>query len=225
MNIIIVEDEPLASRMVVQMLARVAPEAAVVAELSSVAGLTRWLGVHRAPDLILADIELEDGRVFDAFASSGPAAPIVFITAYDRFLVDAFRTHGIAYLIKPLQEDELAAALAKYEDLRRAFASAKPLALPRRPDEPLPYRRYFTVSCSHKIQLVPHEQVAIIRLGLTGIDVIDVTGVARAMTGNVSLADIEASLRPERSVPREPARLADLAYGHALGCGRPSRAT
>jgi two-component system, LytTR family, response regulator LytT len=199
MNIVVVEDEPPASRLVVEMLARVAPAAAVVAELSSVAGLSSWLAAHRAPDLILADIELEDGRVFDAFAPAGPVAPIVFITAYDRFLIDAFRTHGIAYLMKPLHEGELAAALAKYEDLRRAFATANPLAwLPRRAGDAPPGRRHFTVGAGRKILLVPLDQVAMIRLGLGGIDVIDLAGTARAMTGSASLAEVEATLPPEQ---------------------------
>lgn len=196
MNVVVVEDEPPAARLVVELLARVAPEAAVVAQLASVAALTRWLAGHRPPDLILADIELQDGRVFDAFSSAGQFAPIIFITAYDRFLIDAFRSHGIAYLMKPLVEDELAAALAKYDDLRRAFSGPSPLAeLPRQLTD-APHRRHFTVTSARRIHVVPLERVALIRLGLAGIDVVDLDGVARTMTGSASLAEVEASLPP-----------------------------
>jgi DNA-binding LytR/AlgR family response regulator len=197
MNVVVVEDEPPAARLVVDLLARVAPDASVIARLASVAELTRWLAGHRPPDLILADIELQDGRVFEAFAAAGPRAPIIFTTAYDRFLIDAFRSHGIAYLMKPLVEDELAAALAKYDDLRRAFATANPLAeLPRQLGDAPPYRRHFTVTSARRIHVVALERVALIRLGLAGIEIIDLDGVARAMTGSASLAEVEASLPP-----------------------------
>jgi DNA-binding LytR/AlgR family response regulator len=99
--------------------------------------------------------------------------------------------------MKPLHEADLAAALAKYQDLRRAFSGANPLArLPQRLDGAAPYRRHFTVTSARKIYVVPLEQVAIIRLGLTGIDVIDLQGAARVLTGSASLAEIEASLPP-----------------------------
>lgn len=198
MNVVVVEDEPVAARLVVELLAEVAPGATVVAELASVAALTRWLAEHRPPDLLLADIELEDGRVFDAFAHARPPAPIVFITAYDQFLIDAFRSHGIAYLQKPLHADDLAAALAKYEDLRRLFAAADPLAaLRRRIDDAPSHRRHFTVSVARKIHIVPLGQVAVIRLAVAGIEIVDLDGVARALTGSASLAEIEASLPAE----------------------------
>lgn len=197
MNVVVVEDEPPAARLVIEMLARVAPDASVIAGLASVAELTRWLAANRSPDLILADIELQDGRVFDALAAASSLPPIIFTTAYDRFLIDAFRSHGIAYLLKPLVEDELAAALAKYEDLRRAFSGASPLAgLPRHLADPPPYRRHFTVTSARRIHVVPLDRVALIRLGLAGIEVIDLDGVARAMTGSASLAEVEASLPP-----------------------------
>lgn len=100
-------------------------------------------------------------------------------------------------LMKPLVEDELAAALAKYEDLRRAFSGASPLAeLPRQLADTTPHRRHFTVTSARRIDVVPLERVALIRLGLAGIDVIDLDGVARTMTGSASLAEVEASLPP-----------------------------
>lgn len=200
MRIAVVEDELPAARMVIDMLSRVAPDATIVAQLASAAGLARWLASEPAPDLILADIELEDGRVFDAFRDAGSVPPIVFITAYDQFLLDAFRAHGIAYLMKPVSEDELAAALAKYEDLRRAFAGASPLAClaldpPEQPSDPsIAQRRHITVTVARKIHVVRLERVAVFRLGLTGVEVIDVDGVTMSATGSRTLGEVEASL-------------------------------
>ncbi|MEO7732017.1 MAG: LytTR family DNA-binding domain-containing protein [Kofleriaceae bacterium] len=197
MKVVVVEDEPAAARMVVELLARVAPDAAVVAQLASVAALTRWLAAQPPPDLILADIELQDGRVFDALATAVQLPPIIFTTAYDHFLLDAFRTQGSAYLMKPLHEADLAGALAKYEDLRRAYAAHNPLAqlVPVSPAA-TPYRRHFTVSVARKIHVVALDRVALVRLGLAGVEVVDRDGTALSVTGTASLGELEASLPP-----------------------------
>lgn len=212
MNVVVVEDEPPAARRLIELLGEVAPAARVVARLASVAELVRWLADHHPPDLILADIELQDGRVFDAFRSADPTAPIIFTTAYDQFLLDAFHSHGIAYLLKPIRADALAGALAKYDSLRRAFAASP--RLPALPDVAAPeYRRHFTVSAARRVHVVALERVALIRLGLAGIAVIDVDGAAATVTGSATLADLERSLPPPqffRINRREIVRLAAI---------------
>jgi two-component system response regulator LytT len=196
MNIVVVEDEPPAARMLIDLLARLAPDASVVAQLASVAQLADWLDRERAPDLILADIELEDGQVFDALRDAAAVPPVVFVTAYDQFALEAFRAHGIAYLLKPVRDVDLAGALARYEDLRRAFTGANPLArLPRlTPDAT--FRRHVTVSIARKIHVVLLERVALFRLARSGVEVVDLDGTAMAATGNLSLAEVEAGLPP-----------------------------
>ncbi len=198
MKLVVVEDERPAARMVIEMLARVAPSAIVVAQLASIAGLVRWLATEPPPDLILADIELEDGRVFEAFRESTAAAPpTIFMTAYDSFMLDAFRTHGIAYLLKPLRDGDLAAALAKYEELRRAFAGASPLAsLPPQLGATPAYRRHLTVTIARKIHVIPLERIALLRIALTGVELVAVDGAVMSATGHLSLGELEATLPP-----------------------------
>lgn len=194
LNILVVEDERPAARMVIDALARIAPGATVVAQLGSVAALVRHLASEPPPDLILADIELEDGRVFEAFHAAGSVPPVIFITAYDRFLLDAFRAQGIAYVLKPLRDDDLAAALAKYEDLRRRFAGPDPLAQLPRAAPDAGHRRHLTVTIARKIHVVALDRVALIRLGLTGVEVVDVDGAVMPATGDPSLGEVEATL-------------------------------
>jgi DNA-binding LytR/AlgR family response regulator len=198
MKIVVVEDERPAARMVIDMLARVAPSATVVAQHASITGLVSWLAAEPAPDLILADIELEDGRVFEAFRDPSVATPpTIFMTAYDCFMLDAFRAHGIAYLLKPLRDGDLAAALAKYEDLRRAFAGASPLARLPAQIAPTPaYRRHVTVTIARKIYVIQLERVALLRIALTGVELVGVDGVVMSATGNPTLAELEATLPP-----------------------------
>ncbi|WP_394748169.1 LytR/AlgR family response regulator transcription factor [Spongiimicrobium salis] len=68
-------------------------------------------------DLILSDIKLLDGLAFEVFQKVTIQAPIIFCTAYDEHLLEAFRTNGIAYILKPYSQSDLYAALEKYTKL------------------------------------------------------------------------------------------------------------
>ncbi|MEL7003182.1 MAG: LytTR family DNA-binding domain-containing protein [Bacteroidota bacterium] len=68
-------------------------------------------------DVILADIELLDGNSFDLFKEVTIRCPIIFCSAYDKYLLEAFQSNGIAYLLKPYTHEELSAAFAKYDIL------------------------------------------------------------------------------------------------------------
>lgn len=82
----------------------------------SVNEATALLSKHQY-DLILSDIQLLDGNAFDLFDQMPISSPIIFCTAYDTFLLDAFKTNGIAYILKPYSKEELSEALRKYETL------------------------------------------------------------------------------------------------------------
>ena len=199
MNIVVIEDESPSRRRLIDLLAVVAPQASVVAELGSVDEVVRWLSGHPPPDLLFADIELRDGRVFEAFRQVRSLAPVIFTTAYDRFLLDAFQTQGIAYLLKPFGEPELAGALSKYDELRRGFAHSEGAALERllrQLADKRDHRRHFMVSVGRRIQILPLDRVALVVLGLAGIEIIDRQGKSHIASGNMSLAEVERSLPP-----------------------------
>jgi DNA-binding LytR/AlgR family response regulator len=101
-------------------LARHRPGAAITA-LASVADALAWLAGHPAPDLIVADIQLADGLSLEIFEHTQPGCPVIFTTAYDEYLIEAMQRDGIAYLLKPLREDDIAGALAKYDRLESHF--------------------------------------------------------------------------------------------------------
>ena len=136
MRIAIVEDERPALEKLRAALREVAPDAAVVAELSSVADAVQWLSRNPAPDLMFMDIQLGDGTCFEILRQHPVRCPVVFATAFDEFLLEAFQANGIDYLLKPVRPERLAAAVEKYHGLREHFAGDhKPLldALERRP--------------------------------------------------------------------------------------------
>ena len=80
---------------------------------TSIAETVDRLRRHPAPDLILADIRLTDGLSFDALEQVPVSAPVIFTTAYDEYAIRAFKYNGIDYLLKPIDLDELAAAVER----------------------------------------------------------------------------------------------------------------
>jgi DNA-binding LytR/AlgR family response regulator len=68
-------------------------------------------------DFILSDIQLLDGLSFDLFDAVKPNCPIIFCSAHDEYLFQAFNTNGIAYILKPYSLAEFKKALQKYESL------------------------------------------------------------------------------------------------------------
>ncbi len=123
LRVFIIEDEAPALRRLTALLGEASPPCTVAGTADSVAAAGRWLRANPAPDLILADIQLGDGLSLDLFRAEPPPCPVVFTTAHDAYLLDAFGSHGIAYLLKPVKPADLAAALQKYATLGRQFAA------------------------------------------------------------------------------------------------------
>ncbi|MBS0658892.1 MAG: response regulator transcription factor [Verrucomicrobia bacterium] len=118
----ILEDEAPASARLQSLLEALDPPCQVVGRADSVASAGRWLLASPPPDLIFADIQLGDGLSLDLFRSQPPPCPVVFTTAHDEYLLEAFASHGIAYLLKPVKPAALAAAVQKYRELGRHYA-------------------------------------------------------------------------------------------------------
>ncbi|HEY2720329.1 MAG TPA: LytTR family DNA-binding domain-containing protein, partial [Chitinophagaceae bacterium] len=72
-------------------------------------------------DLIFCDVQLEDGLSFEIFTKAEIKTPVIFITGYDQFVMNAFEYNGIDYLLKPVVEDELRNAINKYRRLEKHF--------------------------------------------------------------------------------------------------------
>ena len=137
MKVFIAEDEPPARERLVETLARVAPRAELVGHADTVQGTAAWLATHAAPDVLLLDIQLADGLSLELFEGRELAVPVIFTTAYDRFALDAFRALAVDYLLKPVADDALAAALAKVARMRQHFG-ADVAALLRQLQAPAP---------------------------------------------------------------------------------------
>lgn len=123
MNILLIEDEELAADDLLTAIKQSDGEANVVKILVSVKEGISYLKHHLLPDLIFSDIQLGDGLSFEIFDAVRIETPVIFCTAYDEYMLDAFRTNGIDYLLKPVTKNAVSDALAKYYALKRSFTA------------------------------------------------------------------------------------------------------
>jgi len=114
MKVLIIEDEDLAVAKLRRSLATIEREIEVVGVTDGVESSVEWLSSNPAPDLILADIELVDGQSFEIFNRIEVTSTVIFTTSYDEHALKAFKVNSVDYLLKPVQKDELEAALDKF---------------------------------------------------------------------------------------------------------------
>jgi two-component system LytT family response regulator len=114
MRVLIIEDEPLAAARLEEMVKRCDPSVTIAGRCDSVKESVGWLGSNSQPDLIFLDVQLGDGLSFEIFDRVVVDCPVIFTTAYDAYAIDAFRLNSISYLLKPIKQDELETAIAKY---------------------------------------------------------------------------------------------------------------
>ncbi len=113
MKIFLIEDEPLALTRLKQLLLETNKSIDIVGDADSVETALIWLQGNDTPDAIFTDVQLADGTCFDLFAKYNPKCPVVFITAYNHYAVEAFKVNAQDYLLKPLKKDELEKAIEK----------------------------------------------------------------------------------------------------------------
>jgi DNA-binding LytR/AlgR family response regulator len=125
MNILIIEDEMPARAKLVQMLSVLAPDSTIAGQLGSVAESLDWLRNNPTPDFALVDIQLSDDHSFEIFKQFPVRFPVVFTTAYDKYLLESFEYNSIDYLLKPITTEKLARSLQKMRTLELHFTEGK----------------------------------------------------------------------------------------------------
>ncbi|UFH52309.1 LytTR family DNA-binding domain-containing protein [Spirosoma sp. KNUC1025] len=171
MTILLIEDEPLIARQLQKLVRQLEPNALLEGPLASVQAICDYFNALRAssqpfPDLVITDIQLSDGVSFEAFRQINLNTPVIFTTAYDEYAIRAFKLNSIDYLLKPIDPEDLKAALTKYhrwaangttgfeEQLRHFLTQISEHA-------PTPqYKRRFTGHYLRQIVSIPQDQVA-----------------------------------------------------------------
>jgi two-component system response regulator LytT len=121
MNILIAEDEKIAAKHLINMLTEIGMQYQKVDTVKSVKELKEWLSNHEEPDLMLLDIQLQDGKSLEIFDEMNITAPVIFITAFDDFLIESFKANSISYILKPIQKEQLTKALNKHSEIIKYY--------------------------------------------------------------------------------------------------------
>jgi DNA-binding LytR/AlgR family response regulator len=129
MKVLIIEDELLAQAKLEAMLRALDPTMKIVGKVSSVKDTLHWLMSNPAPDLAFVDIQLSDDHSFEIFRKFPVQFPVVFTTAYDKYLLESFEFNSIDYLLKPITEDKLKRSLGKLQNLEHHFLQGNILKL------------------------------------------------------------------------------------------------
>jgi len=118
MKIAIIEDEPKIAESLKLILMEIDPSISVMKILSSVKSSVEWLRVNQSScDLLFMDINLTDGLSFEIFNQIESNTPIVFVTAYDQYALDAFKVNGVDYILKPFDKTKIKQSLKKFKSL------------------------------------------------------------------------------------------------------------
>lgn len=217
MNVLLIEDEELSARQLTQYLAAADPATKVVGVLRSIEKALAWFAQNPMPDLIFSDIELLDGNVFAVYDQVRVSCPIIFITAYDQFLLQAFQGQGIAYLLKPFTAAQFQETLAKYHALRRSFApqgaglSADVLAeLSQALRHQRSYKQRFTVRLRNSLYLLAIDDVTHLQAEEGVVFAVDKQGTRYPLAG--TLTELEKQLDPARFFRLNRSEVVNLGY-------------
>jgi DNA-binding LytR/AlgR family response regulator len=121
MNIIIIEDELKTAKSLENIIISLRPETKLFGQYQSIEDSVTALTEGPQPDLIFMDIQLADGLCFEIFKSVKITCPVVFCTAFDEYSLDAFKSNGVDYILKPFSKDDIKEALRKVDELKNFF--------------------------------------------------------------------------------------------------------
>lgn len=160
-KVLIIEDEKPAARRLQRMLSKLEIETETM--LHSVAEAVEWFNSNSHPDLIFLDIQLSDGLSFEIFEHVDVNSSIIFTTAYDEFALKAFKLNSIDYLLKPIDEEELEAAVKKFRDRQENTQNIKVKdlkSLLQLSSERNNYKTRYTAQVGQHLKLVDVKDIA-----------------------------------------------------------------
>lgn len=195
LNVLIIEDEAKAARELAKMIMDIDDDVHVLAMLDSVEQSLQWFAANKQPDLILSDIQLADGLCFEIFSQVSIKSPIVFCTAFDEFLMKAFDTNAISYLLKPITSDKLGKALEKYKSMKLAFGQPETNNLSGLLQQlKYQYKTALLVNFKEKIIPVQVKDIAYFYLDNTIVRIVTLTNQQYYLTS--TLEELEKSIDP-----------------------------
>lgn len=200
LKVLIVEDETPAAEKLERYLQRYSEGIEVKGKAESIEEAVNWLEANQSTiDLIFMDIQLKDGVSFDIFKEVKVQKPVIFITAYNEFALEAFKMNGIDYLLKPITFTDLSNSLKKVESLgsQLRWSEDRNEALVKTFDssQQKTYKNRFMVKLGDHIKSITSDQISL--FFADGRDVYLITNQLRKFIIDYTLESLEEILDPK----------------------------
>jgi two-component system LytT family response regulator len=160
MKVLIIEDEQATALRLEKLLKEIDSDIEILDILDSIESTVKWYHNNPPPELVFQDIQLADGSSFEIFKEIRIDNPVIFITAFDQYAIDAFKVNSVDYLLKPVNKKQLTESLEKF---KRLYAEKKPAIdytalakLVKKED----YQKRFIVRYGQKIKSIDTSQIA-----------------------------------------------------------------
>ncbi len=161
MRIIIVEDEQPALEKLERYILKFNANIDVIARFSSITQTLQWLSnPDNEFELAFMDIQLSDGLSFEIFNKIELNKPIIFVTAFDEYAIDAFKVNSIDYILKPITFTEVSKALTKFKNLKTSLSSDKIQSVTNAIQKQR-YKDRFLVKMGNHIHSIKAEEIAL----------------------------------------------------------------
>jgi DNA-binding LytR/AlgR family response regulator len=196
MNVLIVENEKPAAAKIVTLLKKIDRSITVMGVIETAEEAINRLEEKTAPDLIIMDIQLDDGLCFEIFETISVEIPVIFTTAFNEYAIKAFKVNSVDYLLKPIDEEALRTAVSKY---RKLYADKDPF---RRDFSQLvnefrnQYKSRFLIKIGEKYKSVPTKEISHFHICERNVFLCDFHGVDYGI--DYSLEQLQSSMDPRR---------------------------
>ncbi|WP_031425963.1 LytR/AlgR family response regulator transcription factor [Flavimarina sp. Hel_I_48] len=157
MKVVLIEDEKPAARRLHRMLSKENLE--VETMLHSVAEGITWFSENEHPDLIFLDIQLSDGLSFEIFEKVDVKSAVIFTTAYDEYALKAFKLNSVDYLLKPIDQNELHSAVAKFKSVNKSQSTQFDANYFKELLTGKSYKTRFTISVGQHLKIVETSEI------------------------------------------------------------------
>lgn len=163
-KVLIIEDEIPARKKLKRFIEELNEPITIINELGTIEEAIAFLETKPKLDLILSDIELQDGNAFTIYTKVTCSCPIIFTTAYNQFLMDAFETNGIEYLLKPFSFERFKKAWDKFLVLRKTDTPESDIItklnqIINQPKEAKTTKKRFTINTSKEIYFLETQDI------------------------------------------------------------------
>lgn len=215
MRILIIEDEIPAFEKLRTHIAHYLQDTFTYDWARSIADTIHFLNANTY-DLIFSDIQLLDGTSFEVFEKITITVPIIFCSAYDEYLFKAFKSNGIAYILKPYNQEDIAQAFIKHDTLfniknkevnhDKVFSEIKDVVFNKIDS----YKKRFVIKSKKGIHLLETKNIALVLAEGDFCKLIDCEGKTHLYSQNIG--SIYASLDPTSFFRINRSQLVQLSY-------------